>query len=131
MESAARTFISSTYFPNGMEMAAALATLELLIDENVLDAITRTGQLLNDGLQQIVAECSLPVTLSPFPQMPFLHFCASLEDGQTERRDRFYAELAGDGVFAHPRHHGFLCWRHDQKDVDRVLEATRRAARRV
>ena len=38
MESAETTFISSTYFPNGMEMAAALQTLNLLLDNQAFDA---------------------------------------------------------------------------------------------
>jgi glutamate-1-semialdehyde aminotransferase len=63
--------------------------------------------------------------------MPFLHFDPALDEGQDERRDRFYAALARSGVFAHPRHHGFLCWRHSKADMDDVLEACRKAAREL
>ena len=54
-----------------------------------------------------------------------------LAEGQAERRDRFYGQLARGGVFAHPRHHGFLCARHTQAELDRVLEVCREAARRL
>ncbi|MDH3643411.1 MAG: aminotransferase class III-fold pyridoxal phosphate-dependent enzyme [Gammaproteobacteria bacterium] len=127
MASAGSTFISSTYFPNGMEMAAALATLTILERESVLNAIEARGRRLAVDLEQIVRQQSLPVTLSPYPQMPFLHFDDDLATGQPERRDRFYATLAEHGVFAHPRHHGFLCWRHSDDDVDRLLGAVDRA----
>jgi glutamate-1-semialdehyde aminotransferase len=129
MSSASATFISSTYFPNGMEMAAALQTLKLLGDEDVLPGIAATGGRLRDELAAIVDRASLPVTLSPYAEMPFLHFDASLADGQDERRDAFYASLAASGVFAHPRHHGFICWRHTDADVDKVLEAYQKAAK--
>lgn len=128
MQSARNTFISSTYFPNGMEMAAALETLNLIAEQNVLPAIAATGTALADGLTEIVARHGLPVTLSPFTEMPFLYFDPNLAPGQPERRDAFYGALAQDGVFAHPRHHGFLCWRHTAEDVARVLEAVDRAA---
>lgn len=68
------------------------------------------------------------MTLSPCPEMPFVHFDPALAADQAARRDRFYAALAAAGVFAHPRHHGFLCWRHDDADVDRVLTAAAGAA---
>jgi glutamate-1-semialdehyde aminotransferase len=55
--------------------------------------------------------------------MPFLHFGA-----EAELRDRFYGRLARAGVFAHPRHHGFLCWRHDDADLARVVETADRVA---
>ncbi|MEZ5559253.1 MAG: aminotransferase class III-fold pyridoxal phosphate-dependent enzyme [Pseudomonadales bacterium] len=129
MASATRTFISSTYFPNGMEMAAALATLEMLTREQVLTSIQRHGERLAAGLAEIVAETSLPVTLSPYVELPFLHFDTRIERDQVARRDRFYGRLAEAGVFAHPRHHGFLCWRHDQALIDRVLETMRACAR--
>jgi glutamate-1-semialdehyde aminotransferase len=61
--------------------------------------------------------------------MPFLHFDPSLAQNQGERRDRFYGALAQSGVFAHPRHHGFLCWRHTLADLDQLLETYRKAAR--
>lgn len=128
MQGARRTFISSTYFPNGMEMAAAVATLDILERERVLDAISGRGERLASELRQIAERRSLPVTHSPYPQMPFLHFDPSLARDQPQRRDRFYGELAGAGVFAHPRHHGFLCWRHTDADLERVLSAVDRAA---
>jgi glutamate-1-semialdehyde aminotransferase len=129
MTSATRTFISSTYFPNGMEMAAALATLRLLVQERVLESIHAAGTRFAEELRRLVAETSLPVTLSPYPEMPFLHFDPALASSQPARRDRFYGALAEAGVFAHPRHHGFLCWRHDAEDFARTLEAMRTAAR--
>ncbi len=129
MSSAQNTFISSTYFPNGLSMAAAVATLELLQREKVADHIERVGAELHDGLLKVVAETGLPVTLSPYPQMPFLYFDRTLESGQDERRDHFYASLAQQGVFAHPRHHGFLSWRHGESETSRVLESVRAAAR--
>jgi glutamate-1-semialdehyde aminotransferase len=127
MQSARSTFISSTYFPNGMEMAAALATLDLIEREGVLEKIAARGASLTAELEAIAQRRSLPVTLSPYPQMPFLYFDPELASDQPRRRDRFYGDLAQAGVFAHPRHHGFLCWRHNTADMDRLLSAVERA----
>lgn len=131
MDASRHTFISSTYFPNAMEMAAALATLDMLEQEGVPGALRRNGERLAAELARVVAETGLPVSLSSFPEFPFLHFDPALASGQAERRDRFYGALAAAGVFAHPRHHGFLCWRHGSDDVARVLEAVRDSARRL
>ncbi len=129
MESSRRTFISSTYFPNGLEMVAACATLEVLETERVASVLRDRGEALAAALATIVAGTGLPVSLSPFPQMPFLHFDAALAADQPARRDRFYGALARAGVFAHPRHHGFLCWRHGEAELARVLQAVQDAAR--
>ena len=126
MASAGSTFISSTYFPNSLEMAAALTTLELLQAERVLEAIQATGRRLAATLRELVERFALPVTLSPYPEMPFLHFGPA-----TELRDRFYAGLAAAGVFAHPRHHGFLCWRHTAADLAQIASAVESAARNL
>ncbi len=82
MSAAQSTFISSTYFPNGLSMAAAVATLELLQREGVIDHLERIGRALAAGLSEVVAETGLPVTLSPFPQMPFLYFDRGPAGGQ-------------------------------------------------
>jgi len=129
MAASRSTFISSTYFGSSMDMAAALVTLGMLEREDGLASIRRKGESFHRDLAAVVAETGLPVTLSPYPEMPFLYFDPALEPDQPERRDRFYGALARAGVFAHPRHHGFLCARHSQRDLDRVLEACRGSAR--
>ncbi len=129
MMSATRTFMSSTYFPSSMEMAAALATLKVLEEESVADVLANRGGKLRAELAAIIDETALPATLSPYPSMPFLYFDPELASGQAARRDRFYGNLAEAGVFAHPRHHGFLCQRHDDRDLEQVLDAVRRVAR--
>jgi glutamate-1-semialdehyde aminotransferase len=131
MRAARSTFISSTYFGNGMDMAAALETLAVLEREDVLGHVRALGKRLRDGFRSLIDETGLPVTRSPYPEMPFLYFDPALGPGQEERRDRFYGALARAGVFAHPRHHGFLCWRHGEADLGRILEACRQAARTI
>jgi len=108
-----------------------LQTLALLEHSRVLEHIVQLGTDLQRELQSVVREFGLPVTVSPYPQMPFLHFDADLQQDQDRNRDRFYGRLAREGVFAHPRHHGFLCWRHCAADMERVLEACRQACRAV
>ena len=129
MQAALSTFISSTYFPNGLSMAAASATLDILQRDDVLVQIKSMGQSLHNGLSSIVDDSALPVTLSPYPQMPFLYFDRSLAADQDARRDRFYAALARRGIFAHPRHHGFLSCCHGEKEITRLLETVRDVAR--
>jgi glutamate-1-semialdehyde aminotransferase len=129
MAAAKSTFISSTYFPNGLSMAAALATLQTLRKERVLEHLDAAGRNLAAALESIIAETGLPVTLSPYPQMPFLYFDRTLDSDQEARRDRFYAALARLGVFAHPRHHGFLSWKHGEHEINFLLDAVRTAAR--
>ena len=129
MDAARRTFISSTYFPNGLSMAAAQATLEILERDDVPARVRQMGLELESGLRALVVETGLPVTRSPYPQMPFLYFDRSLAENQDERRDRFYGFLASQGIFAHPRHHGFLSSRHGREELERLLETARRAAR--
>lgn len=129
MLAAQSTFISSTYFPNGLSMAAAIAALDLLQREKVLQQVEATGRALHAELESIVAETALPVTLSPYPQMPFLYFDPGLATDQESRRDRFYGTLAQRGVFAHPKHHGFLSWCHRDKEIERLLDTLRDAAR--
>ncbi len=131
MMAAQSTFISSTYFPNGLSMAAASKALDILVGEKVLERIETMGQALHTGLESIVAETSLPVSLSPYPQMPFLHFDPGMGANQASRRDRFYGALARNGVFAHPKHHGFLSWFHREPEIERLLETVREAARKL
>lgn len=103
MASAERTFISSTYFPNGMEMAAALATLELLEAEDVPATLARRGDTLRGDLQEIIDRRGLPVSQSPYAQMPFLYFDPALAGDQAGRRDRFYGALAAQPHFDSPQ----------------------------
>ena len=101
----------------------------MLSRERVLEDIAEKGGALHAELAALVEETSLPATLSPYPQMPFLHFDEQAHPDNGKLRDRFYGALAGSGVFAHPRHHGFLCWRHDDADLERVITSARAAAR--
>jgi glutamate-1-semialdehyde aminotransferase len=131
MASACDTFISSTYFPNGLSMAAALATTARLRDGGVISQLDDVGGRLQRRLQAFIAEADLPVTLSPYPSMPFLYFDRSLAAGQDARRDRFYAALCAQGVFAHPRHHGFLSACHGDTEIDCLIAALQAAAHAI
>ena len=121
-----KVFISSTFFPNSLEMAAALKCMEILEREKTLDQIWEKGTRFLEDLEQIVAASGIPATVSGIPPMPFLTF-NKVDAHYKARRELFYTETIRRGVFIQPYHHWYICGRHTDADLAKVLQAIREA----
>ncbi len=112
-----KVFISSTFFPNSLEMVAALKCLDILERENVIDDIWRRGQLFLDRLTAIVADSGVPAVVSGIPPMPFVTF-DKVDDHYVDRRTLFYTEAIRRNLFIQPYHHWYIAYRHSDADLD-------------
>ncbi|MBS3942738.1 MAG: aminotransferase class III-fold pyridoxal phosphate-dependent enzyme [Dethiobacter sp.] len=117
-----KVFISSTFFPNSLEMAAAMKCIDLLEREKVIASLWSRGTDFLNRLEQIAASSGVPVTVSGIPPMPFLTF-DKVDELYKERRTRFYTETIRRGVFIQPYHHWYIAHRHTDQDLNRVLQA--------
>lgn len=117
-----KVFISSTFFPNSLEMAAAMKCIDLLERENVLPSLWSRGAEFLNRLEQIAASSGVPVTVSGIPPMPFLTFDKA-DMHYKERRTCFYTETIRRGVFIQPYHHWYIAHRHTDDDLNQVLQA--------
>ena len=117
-----KVFISSTFFPNSLEMAAALKCMEILEREKTLDQIWEKGTRFLEDLEQIVAASGIPATVSGIPPMPFLTF-NKVDAHYKARRELFYTETIRRGVFIQPYHHWYICARHTQADLEKAIRA--------
>lgn len=115
-------FISSTFFPNSLEMVAAMKTIEILKREKVCDSIWERGTRFLKDLRGIVEASGLPVTVSGIPPIPFITFDKDETGLYKQRRTRFYTEAIRRGLFIQPYHHWYIAHRHTDKDLARALE---------
>jgi glutamate-1-semialdehyde aminotransferase len=116
-----QAFLSSTFFPNSLEMVAALKCLDILEREKVPDAIWERGTRFLERLDAIVVASGVPVSTSGIPPMPFLTF-DHVDEHYRERRTEFYTQCIRRGLFVQPFHHWYLCYRHGEEDRSRALE---------
>jgi len=114
-------FLSSTFFPNSLEMAAAMACMDILEREDVQNAIWERGTRFLERLGKIVDASGVPVTKSGIPPMPFLTF-DRVDEHYKERRVAFYTQCIRRGLFVQPYHHWYIAYRHTEQDLDRALE---------
>ena len=114
-------FISSTFFPNSLEMAAALKCIEILERDNVIDNIWDKGRRFLDKLKEIKSKHRAPITVSGIPPMPFITFDKS-DDLYKARRKEFYTQTIRRGLFIQPYHHWYICFRHTEADLDYALQ---------
>lgn len=114
-------FVSSTFFPNSLEMVAALKTIEILERDNVLEAVWEKGKKYMDGCQALAKKYNVPVSVTGIPPMSFITF-DKVDDVYKERRKRFYTETIRRGLFIQPYHHGYIAYRHTDEDIDKALE---------
>jgi len=121
-----KVFISSTFFPNSLEMVAAMKCLDILEREGTLDTIWQRGTRFLEELERLVADSGVPVTVSGIPPMPFLTF-DRVDAHYKARRERFYTETIRRGLFIQPFHHWYICARHTEADLARALQIIREA----
>ena len=113
-------FLSSTFFPNSLPQVAALKTIEIMERENVLDNIRKKGSKFAKNVTDIIEDSRVPCTFSGGPWMPYITFDSDPNYLYRELREEFYRQLIRRKVFLQPYHHGYICYRHTEEDLDKA-----------
>jgi glutamate-1-semialdehyde aminotransferase len=111
-------FLSSTFFPNSLSQIASLKTIEILERENVLSNIYKKGKQFADQVKKYIEETKVPVEFTGEPWMPYITFKRDPNKLYKELREEFYTQLIRRKVFLQPYHHGYICYRHREDDLE-------------
>jgi len=131
---------AGTLSGNPLAVAAGLTTLELLEAPGVYETLASRSKALAEGLAGIAAELGVPLTTRHVGGMfGFFFHPGPVDDfAQAQQSDaaafrRFFAAMLEEGVYLAPSAYeaGFVSLAHKPRDIDRTLEAARRALARV
>jgi glutamate-1-semialdehyde 2,1-aminomutase len=120
-EAAASIYTTGSFWFSAVPMAASLATLEVLVEEDTVGTLVKVGAELRDGMLQQAKDHGVESSLTGPVQMPFLSFPA---DEDFRLANTFASVALAEGVWAHPRHNWFLSGAMSTEDVEVVLRAT-------
>ncbi|MFW9881540.1 MAG: aspartate aminotransferase family protein [Candidatus Thorarchaeota archaeon] len=113
-----KVFLSSTFFPNSLAQIASLKTIEILERENVLNNIRQKGNLFAKQVKESIEDSGVPCIYSGEPWMPYITFTPDKDFLYRKLREEFYKRLIRRKVFLQPYHHGYICYRHTEEDID-------------
>lgn len=74
MESAQESFISSTYWTEGIGLVASIATINKCIDKKVPEHLITIGRQISRGWEDLSKEYSLPLEIMGIPPLTTFHF---------------------------------------------------------
>ncbi len=121
VDAARSIFTTGSFWFAAVSMAASLATLQVLDEEDTVGRTVKTGTLLREGLSEQASVRGIDVCLSGPVQMPFMTFA---DDHDFALADIFARRAILGGVYLHPRHNWFVSGAMDEVDIDRVLHVT-------
>ncbi len=131
---------AGTLSGNPLATAAGLATLRVLRRPGVYEELERKGRLLAEGLRRVLGELGLPYTVNHLGSLCTLFFTegevADLEAAarsDTAAYAAFFRALLDEGVLVPPSQFEtwFVSLAHSDEDLQRTVEACRRALSRV
>jgi len=119
-------FVSSTFFPNSLEMAASLKCIEIIQRDKVIERVWEKGSYFLEKLIKLKAKYQAPVTVSGIPPMPFITF-DKVDENYKDRRREFYTQTIRRGLFIQPYHHWYISYRHTDEDLEQALDSIEQA----
>jgi glutamate-1-semialdehyde 2,1-aminomutase len=117
-------FVTGSFWFAAVPMAAAIATIKALKEENAIEAMHRMGSELRDGILDQARSWDLAVNYTGPPVMPYLTFAG---DQDHELAGVFAAQALRGGAYLHPRHNWFVSAAMTGDDLALALEATDQA----
>jgi glutamate-1-semialdehyde 2,1-aminomutase len=117
-------YTTGSFWFAAVSMAASLATLQVLDEEDTVGRTVKIGTMLREGLAEQASARGLEVSLSGPVQMPFLSFAG---DDTFALANVFAQRSILGGVYLHPRHNWFVSGAMDEDDLARVLDVTESA----
>ncbi|MFW5628991.1 MAG: aspartate aminotransferase family protein [Candidatus Cloacimonadaceae bacterium] len=122
-------FLSSTFFPNSDSIVAALKTIEILQRDKMLEGVAKKGDMFAKGVEKAIEDTGIPAVFSGGPWMPFITFPRDDEGLYRKLRTEFYTQLIRRKVFLQPYHHGYICYRHTDEDLQYTIGAIEESLR--
>jgi glutamate-1-semialdehyde 2,1-aminomutase len=123
-DAASKIFTTGSFWSGGVAMAAALATLEVTDQIDLVSHLEMIGNHFRNGIEKQAANYGIKVNQSGPVQMPLILF---EDDKDFSKGSKFCAQTLSNGAYLHPKHNMFLCLAHTMDDIDLVLEATDKA----
>src|SRR5262245_45888373 len=129
---------AGTLSGNPLAVAAGLATLRRLQQENHYDKLESLGPRLERRLLTAAAHADIPVRLNRAGSMFTLFFTErdvfdfeSAKACDTQRFNRFFHSMLDQGIFLPPSQFeaAFISTAHTEADIDRTIEAAAKALR--
>lgn len=127
-DAASQVFFTGSFFTSAVPMAAALATLDEMESSGSIETMYARGEMLKDGLYDQADTYGQEIVYSGPETIPFMTFKG--EDGW-DKSKLFCQECYQRGVFFHPFHNWFISSAHTEEDIQKTLEATDAAFRRI
>ena len=121
MKPAQQVYFSGTHFYSAGPMAAAIASLDIIKNEGIIEQITATGEMFKKGMLEQAASHGIEINYSGPVTIPFMTFVG---DSGFQWNRVFCAEAIKRGVFLHPHHNWFICAGHTEADIKKALAAT-------
>ena len=129
-----------TYNNNKVGVAAAVATLDLLQRQLILETIAHRGQRLMDGLEALFSKAGVPVCIQGYPAM--FSFAIGVEKPSDQRAwaasdAQAYLKLIEAAIArgVMPDHDArepwFLCYSHSEADIDETLNVMEEAVKEI
>jgi glutamate-1-semialdehyde 2,1-aminomutase len=129
---------AGTLSGNPVAVAAGLAALDLCLEIDPYPDLTRRGQRLASGLQQILGAAGVPTTINRMESLFSVFFgedrpvrtYQAARSADHDRYARFFRAVLAEGVYLPPSGYEawFLSTAHGDEEIDRTLEAVERAA---
>jgi glutamate-1-semialdehyde 2,1-aminomutase len=113
-------FSTGSFWFSADAMAAAVATLGVLAEDDGVSVMHRRGRQLWDGVLRQAAARPIDINLTGHVTMPYVTFRG---DTNHEAGDVFAAACAQQGLFVHPRHNWFLSVAHSERDIEQAIKA--------
>lgn len=131
---------AGTLSGNPLAMAAGIASLELLLENDCYTRLEQLGQQLESGMQDAAKSAGIPIRFNRVGAM----FCAyftdqpvhNLADAMKSDRERFARYFRGmleQGIFLAPSQFeaGFLSTAHTEADIEMTIRAARTVLKKI
>ncbi|MBO6004050.1 MAG: glutamate-1-semialdehyde 2,1-aminomutase [Verrucomicrobia bacterium] len=131
---------AGTLSGNPLAMAAGIASLELLLENDCYTKLEQLGQQLESGMQDAAKSAGIPVRFNRVGAM----FCAYFKDqpvhnladamkSDRERFARYFRGMLEQGIFLAPSQFeaGFLSTAHTEADIETTIRAARTVLKKI
>lgn len=132
---------AGTLSGNPIAMAAGLATLDVLDNQDLYKQIAQSTQLLMQGMQEIADKYNIPFTTNQVCGMFGIFFSEEkhitrfqqVMNSNTKRFNEFFHAMLKQGVYLAPSafEAGFISIKHDKGVIQKTLDATDAAMREI